>query len=291
MKHTFIILLLLITTNVYSQTFDWWSQTVGWDGVTHWSRYMITQPAYQGPNSLPVPRIGNGSIDSVFSVGATANAHFSNGDQTQNLTLYGNYCLAKNKIAIDVQWVPYERYSMSHAIKTKRHVFSHNYYDQSAMGEAHINTTIQLFTKWRPHWQVALRLGYRFPCGSGYATARYTDGPGYYFDLSLGKPLNAQLKWISMLGFYSWQLVSDEHRQNDALLFGSGLEWNYKAWRSQAYVAGYIGYLKNAGDKPVVARFTLEKRVHRNSLMLGFQQGLHDFAYSSVEAGFKFIIK
>jgi hypothetical protein len=286
-----LILFLFANTTAFSQTFDWWQQTVNWDGVSHWSRYMITQPAYQGPNSLPVPRIGNGSIDSVFSIGATVNAHFSNGDNTQNLMLYGNYCIAKGKVAIDIQWVPYEKYSMSHAIKTKRHVFSHNYYDKTAIGEAHVNTTIQLLNKWRDRWQLALRLGYRFPCGSGYATARYTDGPGYYFDLSFGKPLSPQFKWIGMVGFYTWQLVSDDHRQDDAFLFGSGLEWNRPGWRAQGYVAGYLGYLKSSGDKPVVARLSLEKKLSKSSLLFGFQQGLHDFAYSSFEAGFKFILE
>lgn len=292
MKHSFTIVLFIIAgIKGSSQTFDWWSQTVNWDGVTHWSRYLITQPGFQGPNSLPVPRIGNGSIDSMFSIAVTANAHFSNGDNTQNAAIYANYCLAKNRVAIDVSWIPYERYSMSHAVKTKRHVFSHNYYDNTAMGEAYVNTTIQLLNKVRDRWQLALRLGYRFPCGSGYATARYTDGPGYYFDLSFGKPVSENLKWIGMLGFYSWQIVSNEHRQDDALLFGSGFEWNKAGWRGQAYVAGYLGYLQNSGDKPVVARFTLERKLRRNSLLFGFQQGLHDFAYSSVEAGYKFILR
>jgi hypothetical protein len=251
---------------------------------------MISQPGYLGPNALPVPRIGNGSIDSSFSVSATGNLHFSKGDNTQNITLYANYCLVKDVIALDLSWVPYEHFTMSHAIKEKRHVFSHFYYDRQASGDVQLNTSIQLLNKWRKDIHLALRVGYRFPAGSGFGTARYTDGPGYYFDLSFGKPFNhSAFKWIGMLGFYSWQIISDKHRQDDAFLFGSGAEWNNRSFRLQTYIAGYLGYLEKSGDKPVVFRTSLEKKLKRCGLLLGFQQGLHDFKYTTAEAGVKYL--
>lgn len=277
----------IISSN--AQTFDRWAAIVQWDGVSHWSRYMITQPAYTGPNALPVPRIGNGSVDSNFSVSATGTLHFSKGDHTQNFTLYANYCLAKGVIAIDAIWVPYEHFNMSSKVKDQRHISPYYYYDRAATGEVHLNTTIQLLNKLRKDIHLALRIGYRFPCGTGFATARYTDGPGYYFNLSFGKPiLSSSLQWIGMVGFYSWQIISDKHRQDDAFLFGSGAEWNTKTLKLQTYIAGYLGYLRNSGDKPIVFRTTLEKKIKQNSLLLGFQQGLHDFKYSSVEVGWKY---
>jgi hypothetical protein len=285
-----IMTLCLFAIKSHAQTFDWWSQNVHWDGVSHWSRYIITEPGYLGPNALPIPRISNGSIDSSISVSATGNFHFSKGDNTQNLAIYANYCLVKELISFDAAWVPYERYSMSHEIKTKRHVFSHFYYDNHAAGDIHLNTNIRVLSK--KQFQMALRIGYRFPAGGGLGTARYTDGPGYYFDLSYGRPFNhSNIKWIGMAGFYAWQLISDKHRQNDAFLFGNGLEWNTKSLRLQTYIAGYLGYLKNSGDKPIVFRANLEKKLNRSSLLAGFQQGLHDFKYSSMEIGLKYYFK
>ena len=32
-----------------------------------------------------------------------------------------------------------------------------------------------------------------------------------------------------------WQTNDDDLRQNDAFLFGTGIEWNYKRLRVQAY--------------------------------------------------------
>jgi hypothetical protein len=288
MRRIVVIIFTLSVANSYGQTFDWWAQLVHWDGVSEWPKYMITQPAYMGPNALPVPRIGNGSIDSNFSISATGSLHFSKGDNTQNLTIYANYCLVKNVISFDASWIPYEHFTMSHAIKEQRHVFSHFYYDQQATGDIELNTTIQLLNRWRKDIQLALRIGYRFPTGTGLGVARYTDGPGYHFDLSFGKPVNTSLKWIGMLGFYSWQLINVGRRQDDAFLFGTGAEWNTKRVRLQTYVAGYLGYQLNSGDKPVVFRTTVEKKIKRTSFLLGFQQGLHDFKYSSIEVGTKF---
>ncbi|TMI73466.1 MAG: hypothetical protein E6H09_06840 [Bacteroidetes bacterium] len=288
MRRIVVIIFTLSVANSYGQTFDWWAQLVHWDGVSEWPKYMITQPAYMGPNALPVPRIGNGSIDSSFSIAATGSLHFSKGDNTQNFTIYANYCLVKNVISFDASWIPYEHFTMSHAIKEQRHVFSHFYYDQQATGDIELNTTIQLLNRWRKDIQLALRIGYRFPTGTGLGVARYTDGPGYHFDLSFGKPVNTSLKWIGMLGFYSWQLINVGRRQDDAFLFGTGAEWNTKRVRLQTYVAGYLGYQLNSGDKPVVFRTTVEKKIKRTSFLLGFQQGLHDFKYSSIEVGTKF---
>jgi hypothetical protein len=252
---------------------------------------MITMPAYMGPNALPVPRTGNGSLDSISSIAVTGNLHFSKGDNTQNFTLYANYALVKNVISFDASWSPYEHFTMSHEIKTKRHVFSQFYYDREAVGDIMLNTNFQLLNKWRKHIQLVLQVGYRFPAGSGFGLARTSDGPGYHFDLSFGKPFrDSHLKWIGMAGFYTWQIVSDRHRQDDAFLFGNGLEWNTKTLRLQTYVAGYLGYLDKSGDKPVVARATMEKKLKKSSLLLGFQQGLHDFKYSSVEMGMKYFL-
>jgi hypothetical protein len=275
-----------------SQTLAQWSQLVNWDGVSHWSRYMRTHPAYQGPNALPVPRVGNGSIDSSFFVSATGNFHFSDGDNTQNYAVYANYCLVKEFISMDIYWVPFEYFQTTHAKKEERHISPQFYYDKKGEGELHLNTNFQVMKRWRKFIQLALRMGYRFPMGSGFGAARDIDAPGYYFDLSFGKPINhSALKWIGMLGFYSWQIESDKNNQDDAILFGTGFEWNKNNWRIQANVAGYLGYLEDSGDKPVVLRFNLEKRIKRIGLLFGFQQGLHDFKFSSLEAGLKYLVK
>ena len=291
MRIWIFLLFIFSAVPVKSQTLAQWSQLVNWDGVSHWSRYLRTHPAYQGPNALPVPRVGNGRIDSSFFISAGGSFHFSKGDNTQNYTVYANYCLVKELISMDIYWVPFEYYQLSHAMKEERRIYPQFYYDKKGEGEIHLNTNFQLLKRWRKYIDLKARIGYRFPTGSGFGAARDIDAPGYYFDISFGKPIrHSALTWTGMLGFYSWHIESDKNNQDDAILFGTGLVWDKKSWRIETNVAGYIGYLEDSGDKPVVFRLNAEKRIKRFGLLFGFQQGLHDFDYSTGELGVKYII-
>jgi hypothetical protein len=273
----------------FAQTLDWWRNLVNWDGTTYYWKYLTISPKYFGPNALSIPQINNGSIDSVSSLGVTGNFHFSKGDNTQNLVLYGNYAPKNTRISVDAQFVPYERFKMSHAKKEERKVYYLNYYDKSTVGDVIINTTLQLFQKWRDHLQLALRVGMRLPSGGGQGAARYADVPGYWIDAGAAIPWQkGEWKWVSMIGFYVWQTNKDDRfRQDDALLCGTGLEWNKGNLRLQTNIAAYFGYQEN-GDDPIVYRISAEKRKSRITWILRFQQGLHDFSYTSVEAGAKF---
>lgn len=284
--------LCVLASGARSQDFNWWSNNVNWDGVSHWYEYLIVSPKYFGPNALPVPAINNGSADSLISLAATGNLHFSKGDKTQNLMLYGNFTAKNNIFSVEMQFVPYERFEMTHATKEERKVYYKEYYKKNVVGDVIFSTTVQLFQRWRDKIQLAGRVGVRMPSGGAQGAARYTDGPGYWIDLGWGLPFkNSICKWIGMGGFYVWQTNDDALRQNDAFVFGTGLEWNSaKALRIQAYGAGYVGYKAN-GDKPLLLRLNLEKRVNRFAYLLRFQQGLHDFDYFTTEFGGRYIFR
>lgn len=283
-------IVLLFPVLCFSQSDVWWNNNVNWDGRTHWSKYIMIAPKYLGPNALAVPAINNGSIDSIVSIGVTANAHFSKGDNTQNLVLYGNYTTKNNTISVDVQFVPYERFQLSYEKKTERKVFYLDYYKKQTVGDVVANTTFHIFPKKRDKLQLAVRLGFRMPSGGLLSLARYGDVPGYWIDAGWGVPIKkTNWKWIGMTGFFVWQTNSEKFRQDDAILFGSGFEWNHNNLRLQAYAAGYSGY-RNNGDRPTLIRMSLEKKTKRKVYIFRLQQGLHDFAYFSAEAGARFIL-
>ena len=276
-----------------AQSFGWWENTVNWDGITPWERYITFTPGFLGPDALPVPHITNGSIDSINSLGISSNFYFSKEDHTQNISLYANYCLVKNKISFDVFLVPVEHFTMSHRLKGERHVFTNFYYQHYALGDVHLNTNIQLYNSDSKNIRSALRIGYRF-ASSEIGAARFTDAPGYYFDISFAKKFrsNPSLKWIVMAGGYFWQADNiRRHRQDDAFLFGSGFEWNKKNIRIQTYVTGYLGWYYRLRDKPILFRAGIDKTMKKNTLFFQFQQGLHNFNYSSLETGLRFNFK
>jgi len=290
MRKLLLIAALFFCHDAQTQTLQQWAQLVNWDGVSHFSKYIHLSAGYMGPNALTVPYIGNGSIDSLNTAGLSAQFHFSKGDNTQNLCASGNFCIAKNKVSISWEWIPFEFYNMTDTMKRERHVYYKYYNYNQAAGDVIINTTVNLLNKRRPDVQLAVRIGVRLPLSTykGLAAARFTDATGYTIDVSFGKPLSSSLKWIGMLGVYAWQINQGNLRQNDAFLFGSGLEWNKKNWKVQSSVQGYLGYEYKSGDKPIVFRINAEKKFSNKTLLLRFQQGINEFKYTSFELGMKY---
>jgi hypothetical protein len=290
MNNFFLIVFLFFTCQSQAQTQDKWSKIVRWDGFSPWQKYMIYSPGYMGPNALPVPSMANGGIDSVDYVGASGSFFFSKGDNTQGIRFSGNYCLVKDLISFDASWIPVEWFQLSDEIKDKRHVYWPNYYAKKANGDVLLNMNVRVLKKWDKYVQLAFRIGYRFPSSdvAEVAAARYTDAPGYFFDFSAGKTLSPDKRWklSGMMGFYVWQL--NDYGQNDAFLFGAGLEYNSNKWHWQLNGRGYTGWLGN-GDFPVVVSSSLEKQLKVFGFFLNLQQGLHDFDYTGVEIGTKYL--
>lgn len=288
-RSVIICLCLTISSSSFSQTAAWWENNVQWDGVTHWSRYIMIDPKYMGPNALTVPHINNGSIDSLVSLGLSGHFHFMKGDNTQNLIIYGNYASKDKTFSIDVAYIPVEYFQMSHAVKTERKAYYVYYDKKKASGDFLASTIVQPFQRLKDKFQLAFRLGVRMPAGTLTSLARYGDVPAYWLDIGFAVPFkNRNWKWIGMGGFFVWQLHMDQYRQNDAILFGTGFEHNKNNFRFQSYIGGYSGY-RNSGDRPTLVRVNIEKRKKNKLILLRFQQGLHDFKYFSVETGLKYI--
>jgi hypothetical protein len=91
-----------------------------------------------------------------------------------------------------------------------------------------------------------------------------------------------------MIGFYVWQTNRDDWRQNDALLYGLGLAALGNKYEINIKWGGYKGYIGN-GDAPMVFRANAIYKFPKTHLKLSFQQGLHDFDYSSISFGGVFL--
>ncbi|MBS1759535.1 MAG: hypothetical protein JST23_05355 [Bacteroidetes bacterium] len=291
MKKTIIIPILFLFNLLSAQTEQQWAQLVGWDGVSYFTKYIIKNAGHMGPNALSVPFLSTGSIDTVSSIGLSGQAHFSKGDNTQNLNVYGNFCLGKN-VAVDVAWIPIEHFVTSDAIKRQRHVYYKFYNTTRATGDVIVNTNIGLLNHLREKVQLALRIAVRLPASdyNDLGAARFLDATSYYIDVSMGKPINKNLKWMSMAGLFVWQQENDRLRQDDAFLFGSGFQWNKKGWMIAPSISGYIGYMKKTGDKPIVFRANAEKRIKKMIYLMRFQQGIKNFNYTSFEIGLRRVV-
>ncbi|MCD4745738.1 MAG: hypothetical protein K8R58_05520, partial [Bacteroidales bacterium] len=120
-----ILLLILFFNNAISQNDPSIEDDPNrnWDGITHWSRYIIMSPKYMGPNALPVPEIRNGLLNDEIEFEISTEYHFMKGDNTYNLFSKLYFPFAKNKIAVELYGVPVEYYQMDSSLRYERKTF------------------------------------------------------------------------------------------------------------------------------------------------------------------------
>jgi hypothetical protein len=276
----------------------WWNETNHWDGVTSWTQYIIHSPYYMGPNALPVPFSEKGLVRDRFELRMDIESHFSKGDKTQDIFLECYIPLVKNRIALEFYGFPVEHYKMDELTVIERRGRDRNGEGYTA-GDYYFSTIVQV-VKDKKMPDMSLRMACKTASGSNLSEARYTDAPGYFFDLSLGKDVLFAERFIDkirfhgMIGFYSWQINLPQNRQDDAILFGAGMDILFEGFSLNNSLDGYIGYFGNeliiAGDQeepvpfrdhPIVYRLDLMKQTDHFDFGMGYQLGLHDFIYQS----------
>jgi len=282
----FILLLLLPAVIANAQTdYSWWVQIHHWDGHTSWMKYLTYSAQYFGPNALPVPEVSKGNVGTRGTAEFAADGHFGKGDNTQNVFTKVYYPVVGKLIAIEAYVVPIEHFKMDTATRDIRAARIKSG-EGTAGGDVYFATILQL-VKNKKFPDVALRMACRTASGTNVSAARYTDAPGYFFDLSFGKEYRHESSFIravrpyAMLGFYCWQTNSDDHRQDDSFLYGAGIDCSSPKLTLSASVGGYAGYLKD-NDRPAVARISMFKNGNHFNYGISLQAGLHDYPYNSV---------
>ena len=292
MKWVLIPAILLLTLTAEAQTQEEWEQNVNWDGVSHWSEFLIFSPRFSGPNAMPVPLTSTGKVTNSSFVSLGGHYQGLAGDRTGNLTFYAGHTFLKNRISIDVFMVPIEVYKLSDQRKIERNVYFENFDKKTAIGDLYINTNVQLFNEKQHAVDVAIRIGVKTASSGLDNPARFIDSPGYYFDGSLGRTFSegsAQIRPFLMLGFFAWQTNDEALRQNDAFLYGLGTSVYVSDWTFVQTLRGYSGY-HDIGDKPVVLRTSVRKKQGRFGFNINYQYGIRHYRYHGLELVLQFTL-
>ncbi|MEM9836577.1 MAG: hypothetical protein AAF828_08750, partial [Bacteroidota bacterium] len=232
----------------------------------------------------------NGLLNDQLSLDLAGNFHFNRHEETYDISTELLIPLAKDKVALQMSWVPIERYRMDTFIRNQR--VARDFDGKGwATGDIYIGTYIQL-TKDHLKWpDLLLTVNLRTASGNRLTGARYTDAPGYFFDLSGGKDFKVansfiqQIRPHAMLGFYVWQTNQEANFQNDAILFGAGIDVQLNNWQITNALAGYVGYLNN-GDKPLVYRLDIRSTKSQTvNYSIGYQRGLNDYPFNRITLG------
>lgn len=282
-----VLLLLFFAGRLNAQDHNWWADNVGWDGQTHWSRYIFSSTRFLGPNALPIPQQNDGLIAAENRLQGLLNLHSTEGDRTVNPRLFFDYVLVPERISFQLNMVPVEYFRMSHALKTERRVFHHFYEARRAVGDVLMHTNIQVLEASRHPLDARLRIGFRFASSSMHGAARFTDAPGYFFDMGLGRSFvrsRLEIRPSLMLGFYVWQTNRSDQFQDDAFLYGLACDLDWRAYHLHSSFRGYSGYF-NDGDRPATLDVQLSRRLGQLQLTVGTGLGLWDNLYRRTELG------
>lgn len=289
MKRTALLLFAcMLTLSGFSQEdFGWWNKLHGWEpGMPNWRSFIQISPGYLGPNALPVPNVQKGLLEDPKSFEFSTDLHFMKGDNTQDIAARLYYPFG-DKIAIELYWVMLERYAMSDSIRDVR--FARDKDGKGiATGDLYFTTYIQL-VKGRKFPNTLLRMAGRTASGGHLDAARYSDSPGYYFDLGLSKQIGhvGGLRGLPFgsFGFYSWQTNDLDNLQNDAYMYSLGIELSNDQWRITNSLSGYSGY-KNLRDKPMVYTLDIQKNFRKNALRFQYLYGLRDWEYQTIKLSY-----
>ncbi len=294
---TILILLSAFSKPAFSQDYSWWNTHQNWDGVTAWDNYMIYSPDYLGPNALPVPFSEKGRVQNRIFIRFYSDAHFHPGDKTQDIGGRLYIPVVNGVVALEAWGILQEHYHMSEQEAINRRVRNQKA-GGFAVGDAYFAAVVNLL-RGRKFPDMAFRFGLRTASGGKLDDARYTDSPGYFFDLSFGKNVKLGtknfLRWYGMLGFYSWQTNLTNNQQDDAVLFGFGTDFHLQKSMLGISMDGYSGYFGNDSliiinpgkpvafnDRPLVLRIKFEHQMGNWKLGAGYQYGLHDFNYQTI---------
>ena len=281
---SFVLLALIIVPQLFAQDdYTWWNEKHGWEtGDEPWFRQMNTAAAYFGPNALPVPELREGLISPYYEVELRPEMHLSTGDNTYDL--YTSLQIPFKGIAsFEIFLVPIEYYEMDTITRDERRARS---YDPTgtAGGDFWFGTNFQILKDKKILPDLIASFYFKTASGTNLSNARYTDTPGYYMLVNMGKDIikvsDVTVRAFMHLGTYIWHTQSNVNSQDDAIAYGFGVSAKYKKILFRSVFTGYNGYLKD-GDRPSVFRLQLGSNKDGFNWQLRYQLGIRDFDYSS----------
>ncbi len=281
MQRIILCFTLFLPLLAHAQDLPWWDKLHGrTPDMPEWRSWMIISPGYLGVNALPIPTQLKGQIARKPELELAIDFHFLTGEQAQNIYIRYFHPFANGKIALEISGVPFERYAHDEALRNSR---KSRIEDGKGwgLGDLYFTTNVALLD--REKWpSLVLRLACKTASGELHG-ARFSDTPGYWFDLSSRYDFQSGafiLRPFGMLGFYAWQTTSDALLQNDAIIWGGGFEVLWKKFRLEQSVQGYNGW-RQEKDCPYNYRLIAAMPIGGSEFKIEYQHGLRDVLYRS----------
>ena len=241
-------------------------------------------PAYFGPNAFPVPDMLDGRTSSELKfelygdcfLGTTTGsvADDVTGDLFAKLTIP----LFTPKANLTV-WMPiFEYFYTSSEVNALRRLPHTGNLQGMDSGDVYVSADVRILSQEKHHIDIAARAVLKTASANQFAKGRCYDAPGCGFQLGNDSNLRVALSG----GFLCWQ--TDNGRQNDAVMYGALLAYNYKRFSIDTCFGGYAGW-EGDGDRPMTLKTSLSYRLGDFSLRLMHQVGFNDWPYHQIRFG------
>jgi len=274
MKKTCIILLVIICQQgIYSQV-----------------RY---SSSWFGPNANPVPEFTDATIPSKTTISLMGDYYFGHGDRTKNGYIKVDIPLLSERVSLKIWSAVLEHYQTTEEVMQNRGA---NTTSGSEVGDIYVQTRIRLWKEQKNRPEVILNSTLKTASAKSYATRRYFDTPGYYFDVEMGKSFFTKSSFISEIrlvadaGFLCWETTNSA--QDDAPMYGGKIILGNQDWKMENTLSGYWGWKnlkdKTYGDVPLVYSVKLIKQTKNLNYFAQYQYGIHDFPYDQIRIGVSF---
>jgi len=239
---------------------------------------------------LPVPDVKNGKNDQMLIYKSTIDYHYSKGENTVDNFQKISIPVAKN-VSLELFLVSLEYYKTDTIVRDLRASRERNP-EGFTIGDLNITTNIQILQQQRLIPDLQLSINLRTASGGHLTGARYTDAPGYYFALSSGKNFaQNKINLYAQGGFYVWQTNNIEHPQNDAYLWGIGLDIYMKKIQFINQIKGYSGYMNN-GDKPIIQKLQVNYlKSEKINFSIEFEKAWRDYPNNTISFTTKLLAK
>jgi hypothetical protein len=257
--------------------------------------------AWFGPNANPVPEFTDARIPAKTTISLMGDYYFGYGDQTENGYAKIEIPLLPERVSLKVWSTVLEHYQTTPEIMQSR---GSNAQSGSEGGDIYVQTRIRLLKEQNHLPSIILNSTLKTASAKTYASRRYFDTPGYYFDLEIGKSIYTKSKFISEIrgvanvGFLCWETTGS--RQDDAPMYGGKIILGNPNWKLENTLSGYWGWIHtyrplspagDYGDAPLVyaAKFTI--KCGHMDYFAQYQYGIKDFPYHQLRVGISFPIE
>ena len=255
---------------------------------TDWRSYLLIAPGNMGPNALPVFPTVRGRVDTAARASLAATHHRAPGDRATDLTAEVRWPFGR-RASLRVRYTALEWYRYDESVALARNTVRPAG-SGVAQGDVYVEGIFQLVRERRRWPDLALAARIKTAASSDVEAMRYTDTPGYAFDVSGGKDIALRrgrgvLRPFASAGFFVWQRFGEGNPQNDAFTYAAGAQWGRGRWEVVAQVAGYAGYTGEL-DQPLVTRASIGWRLpaSRWRFDVGAEFGVRDYAYDAATA-------